>query len=84
MSRKPIDDAIGKEITKDNPKYAGMASKYLASLRHRLRRIANGQCKWSGCSEANGPTLYCPKHNVQVLENQRRGYALKKQASGGA
>lgn len=70
-----IEDEIGDEIVKTNPKYAEATAKYLAELRHRLRRLASGKCLRNGCPRPGpGYCLECRK----VQAAYRRGLRLRK------
>lgn len=84
MSRTPINDSIGNEITKDNPKYSHLTSRQRATRRfnkrHKERVKGSGVCFWVGCRENKGDTNYCIHHNILVLERQRRNYARNKTA----
>lgn len=73
MSRKPIEDGF-KDIERE-----GKTAKYMAELRHRLRRLEKGACMWSGCAEVPQGLRFCPAHNARVNERNRARRLLKKQ-----
>lgn len=73
MSRKPIEDGF-KDIERE-----GKTAKYMAELRHRLRRLEKGACMWSGCAEVPQGLRFCPVHNARVNERNRARRLLKKQ-----
>ena len=74
---KRIEDAIGAEVVATNEKYKGMTAKYLAELRHRLRRLASGKCLRNGC-DSSGPG-YCPSCRAKQAA-YRRGLRMRKKS----
>lgn len=73
MSRKPIEDGF-KDIERE-----GRTAKYMAELRHRLRRLQRGACVWSGCESVPQGKRHCEAHNALVNERNRKRRLLKKQ-----
>lgn len=73
MSRKPIEDGF-KDIERGE-----RTAKFMAELRHRLRRLEKGACMWSGCAEVPQGLRFCPAHNARVNERNRARRLLKKQ-----
>lgn len=74
MARKGIMDMIGATITADA--YPGKSSKYLAELRHRLRRAEKGLCSVSGCKVLMRP--YCDEHRERFRIAAQRWRDRKK------
>lgn len=75
---KKLEDEIGAAVTADNPKYAGKSAAYINRLRYDLRKLAKGECLWSGC-KAICKTRYCEVHLVRRRSNWNRAYLKRKQ-----
>ena len=83
MSPRPrIKDEIGQAITQDDARYRNKTAKYLAVLRHDLRRLRDGLCGRHGCKAMRLPdNQYCQVHRDASRDYQRKYYLEKKIAS---
>ena len=71
MGNRKIADSLAESITKENPKYAKATASYLASVRHKLRRLEAGRCGWGGCQEVRVNANWCRRHTDYHNEKAR-------------
>ena len=77
MGNTPLDDEITKLVNKSNKLYSDKSSKYLASIRHAMRKALKRECRYSGCHEVISGYL-CEKHKVKVYANHKSWYQRRK------